>query len=104
MTGRPNILFITADDMEGTTPGAFGGQNDVTPALDALAASGAVFERAHVPIAVCQPSRSAMMTGRWPHRNGAEGFEPIDDDVPVLTRLLADVGYRAGILALPGSW
>ncbi|MGO1410434.1 sulfatase family protein [Microbacterium sp.] len=98
MTGRPNILFITADDMEGTTPGAFGGQNDVTPALDALAASGAVFERAHVPIAVCQPSRSAMMTGRWPHRNGAEGFEPIDDDVPVLTRLLADVGYRAGIL------
>jgi N-sulfoglucosamine sulfohydrolase len=38
------------------------------------------------------------MTGRWPHRNGAEGFEPIADGVPVLTTLLADAGYRTGIV------
>lgn len=93
-----NILFITADDMEGTTPGVFGGPQGVTPALDALAAEGAVFRRAHVAIAVCQPSRSAIMTGLWPHRNGAEGFEPIRDGVPLLTELLGDAGYRAGIL------
>ncbi|WP_456284764.1 sulfatase [Microbacterium sp. JZ70] len=93
-----NILFITADDMEGTTPGAFGGPADITPALDALAAQGATFERAHVPIAVCQPSRSAMMTGLWPHRNGAEGFEPVNDGVPLLTEVLGDAGYALGIL------
>lgn len=93
-----NILFITADDMEGTTPGAFGGAEGVTPALDALAMEGAVFRRAHVAVAVCQPSRSAIMTGRWPHHNGAEGFEPIREGVPVLTRLLAAAGYRTGIL------
>lgn len=93
-----NILFITADDMEGTTPGVFGGPEGVTPALDALAAEGAVFRRAHVAVAVCQPSRSAIMTGLWPHRNGAEGFEPIRDGVPVVTTLLADAGYRTGIL------
>jgi N-sulfoglucosamine sulfohydrolase len=95
---RTNILLITADDMEGTTPGAFGGLDGVTPWLDRLASDGTVFERAHVPIAVCQPSRSALMTGRWPHRNGAEGFEPIDDGVPLLPNLLSSAGYAVGIL------
>lgn len=95
---RSNILLITADDMEGTTPGAFGGPAGITPALDRLAEQGAVFTRAHVAIAVCQPSRSAIMTGMWPHRNGAEGFEPIDDDVPLLTERLREHGYAVGIL------
>ena len=98
MTQPPNILLITADDMEGTTPGAFGGPDGVTPGLDRLASQGAVFERAHVAIAVCQPSRSSLMTGRWPHRNGAEGFEPIREGVPVLTRQLATSGYASGII------
>ncbi|WP_129669234.1 sulfatase [Phytoactinopolyspora endophytica] len=93
-----NILFITADDLGADTPGCFGGPAEVTPALDRLATEGAVFHRGHVPIAVCQPSRSAMLTGRWPHRNGAEGFEPISDGVPLLTDLLRPAGYRAGIL------
>jgi N-sulfoglucosamine sulfohydrolase len=95
---RLNILLLTADDMNGDTPGSFGGPPEVTPAIDALAAQGVSYRRAHVPIAICQPSRSAMLTGRWPHRNGAEGFEPIHDDVPVLTDLLRPAGYRVGIL------
>ncbi|MGV9383927.1 sulfatase family protein [Nonomuraea sp. NPDC003707] len=94
----PNILLITADDMGGDTPGCFGGPAEVTPALDRLAAEGMTFGRAHVAIAVCQPSRSAIMTGRWPHRNGAQGFEPIADGVPVLTRVLREAGYISGIL------
>lgn len=96
--GEPNLLFITADDLSCFTPGCFGGHPDVTPHLDALASEGARYTRAHVPIAVCQPSRSAMLTGRWPHRNGAEGFQPIRDDVTVLTDLLRPAGYRCGIL------
>lgn len=95
---RLNILLITADDLAGDTPGAFGGCADVMPALDALAAEGMSFGRAHVPAPVCQPSRSALMTGRWPHRNGAEGFEPIDEGVPLLTEVMGAVGYRNGIL------
>jgi N-sulfoglucosamine sulfohydrolase len=93
-----NILLITADDMGGDTPGCFGGPAGVTPTLDRLAAEGMAFGRAHVAIAVCQPSRSAIMTGRWPHRNGAQGFEPIADGVPVLTGVLREAGYRSGIL------
>lgn len=93
-----NILLITADDMDGHTPGAFGGLDDATPHLDALAASGATFSRAHVAIAVCQPSRSAIMTGMLPHRNGAEGFGPIADGIGLLTEQLEAQGYRKGIL------
>lgn len=93
-----NLLFITADDMDAGTPGAFGGPAGLTPVLDSLAEEGMAFHRAHVPAAVCQPSRSAIMTGRWPHRNGAEGFEPIHDGVPLLTELLHQAGYVTGIL------
>lgn len=93
-----NILLLTADDMNGDTPGAFGGPAEATPTIDRLSQQGAKFRRAHVPVAICQPSRSAMLTGRWPHRNGAEGFGPIRDDVPVLTDLLRPAGYRVGIL------
>jgi len=44
-------------------------------------------------VAICQPSRSALLTGRVPHRNGALGFEPIDLDVPTLVEVLRDRGY-----------
>ena len=93
-----NILLITADDMDARTPSVFGGPTGITPHIDALAAQGIRFERAHVVAAVCQPSRSAIMTGLVPHRNGAEGFEPIDDGITLLTELLRDAGYQAGIL------
>lgn len=42
------------------------------------------------------------MSGRLPHRNGAEGFEPIREDVRVLTDLLRPAGYLAGILGKVG--
>ncbi|MBK0330879.1 sulfatase [Brachybacterium sp. MASK1Z-5] len=93
-----NILLITADDMDARTPGAFGGDRCATPRLDALASAGMSFRRSHVPIAVCQPSRSAIMTGCLPHRNGAEGFGPIADGIGVLTDHLHEQGFSAGIL------
>jgi N-sulfoglucosamine sulfohydrolase len=95
---RLNILLLTADDMDAHTPGSFGGPQDATPTLDRLAREGMAFRRAYVAAAVCQPSRSAIMTGLWPHRNGAEGFEPITTDSPLITEILKDAGYLAGIL------
>ncbi|MHC4558273.1 MAG: sulfatase-like hydrolase/transferase, partial [Planctomycetota bacterium] len=96
---RPNILLITADDMNWDAPGCFGGRTpDITPNIDRLAHEGMRFEYAHITIAVCQPSRSVIMTGRYPHRNGAEGFEPIDINVPTLQEQLHQTGYLNGIL------
>ena len=75
MAVPPNILLITADDMNWDAVGAYGCPvAETTPNLDRLAFEGVRFDHAHVTIAVCQPSRSAMMTGRYPHRSGGEGF------------------------------
>ena len=96
---RPNILLITADDMNWNSPGCFGGRTpDITPNIDRLASEGVRFEHAHITIAVCQPSRSVLMTGRYPHRNGAEGFQPINTSVPTLQEQLHKAGYLKGIL------
>jgi N-sulfoglucosamine sulfohydrolase len=96
---RPNILLITADDMNWDAPGCFGGRTpEITPNIDCLASEGMRFEHAHVTIAVCQPSRSVLMTGRYPHRNGAEGFQPINKNVSTLQEQLHKAGYLNGIL------
>ncbi|MHC4172066.1 MAG: sulfatase family protein [Planctomycetota bacterium] len=96
----PNILLITADDMNYDSPGVYGcGISDITPNIDRLAAEGLRFTHSHITIAVCQPSRSVLMTGRYPHRNGAEGFEPIDTAVPTLAEQLHSAGYINGIMA-----
>ena len=96
---RPNILLITADDMNYDASGAYGCKiDDITPNIDRLAAQGMKFTSAHVTIAVCQPCRESLMTGRYPHRNGAEGFHPIDKSVPTLQEQLQKTGYLNGIL------
>lgn len=100
----PNLLLITADDMNWDAVGAFGCPDpDTTPNIDRLAAEGMRFNHGHVNIAVCWPSRSAMMTGRYPHRSGGEGFFNLrQHDVPILPALLRDGGYRVGILGKHG--
>lgn len=94
-----NFLLITADDMNWDAVGAFGGPvPDVTPNLNHLASQGLRFQHAHVTAAVCQPSREALMTGRYPHRNGGMGFEPIWDHIETLQERLHRAGYLNGIL------
>ena len=100
---RPNVLLITADDLNYDSLGCTGSRvPDITPNIDRLAASGVRFVHAHVTVAVCQPSRSVLMTGRYPHRNGAQGFEPIRGDVPTLQESLRAAGYMNGIFAKVG--
>lgn len=95
-----NILLLTVDDMNWNTPNCFGGRvPGLTPNIDKLAAEGMRFERAHVTIAVCQPCRSSLMTGRYPHRNGAEGFQPIRTNTPTLQEQLHTAGYFLGIFS-----
>ena len=62
---RPNILLITADDMNYDSLGVSGCfLPGITPNLDRLASEGIRFEHAHVMTAICNPSREAIMTGR----------------------------------------
>ena len=94
-----NILFITADDLAYNSIGAFGCRvKDVSPNIDKLASKGIRFTNAYVNSAVCQPCRQSLLTGLYPHNNGAEGFEPIDDNISTLPELLKRAGYINGIL------
>lgn len=90
---HPNILLITVDDMNFDTPGSFGGDKNITPNIDRLAAQGMRFTRAHVPLAICQVSRQSLMTGRYPHNGGFRWFDPVAQEVPILTELLHKEGY-----------
>lgn len=94
-----NVLLITADDLNYNSVGAYGCMiQDITPNIDNLAAQGMRFTNAYVNISICQPSRQSMMTGRYPHRNGAPAFDPIDPEVPTLQEELNKVGYLNGII------
>ena len=95
-----NVLLITVDDMNCDSVGIYGCPiKGITPNIDKLASQGMRFEHGHVTIAICQPTRAVWMTGRYPHRNGALGFDPITAGVPTLLESLKRAGYHTGILA-----
>ena len=97
-TPRLNLLVITADDLNGNTPGWMGDKHGATPELDRFAATAHRFVNCHLTAPICQPSRSALMTGRVPHRNGALGFHPIKPGTPTLVKLLQAHGYYAAVM------
>jgi N-sulfoglucosamine sulfohydrolase len=96
---RLNLLLITVDDMSADSIGAFGCKLPATsPNIDRLAAQGMRFEYAHVQAANCMPSRNALLSGRYPHNNGVEGFYPVrNPGYPVLADLLKAGGYFTAI-------
>lgn len=97
--GGLNVLFITLDDMNRDSVGAYGAKvPETTPHMDALARQGLRFEHGHVTIAICQPTRAVWMTGRYPHNSGALGFTKIKPDVPTLPETLRKQGFLTGIL------
>lgn len=90
---RMNLLFITADDMDGSIPGFVSGRTGITPNLDALAARSHRFVSNRTVAPICMPSREAFMSGLLPHRNGGTGFIPMREGVPTLTTLLKEQGF-----------
>jgi N-sulfoglucosamine sulfohydrolase len=98
-SAKPNILFVTVDDMSCDSVGAFGCKLEgTTPNIDKLAAEGRKFLRAHVVVGNCYPSRNVMFSGRYPHNSGVEGFYQVKPiDFPVLCDLMKEAGYYTAI-------
>jgi N-sulfoglucosamine sulfohydrolase len=96
---RPNLLLITVDDMNADSIGAYGSAvPGITPNIDQLADEGLRFERAHVQVANCTPSRNVMWSGRYPHTNKVEGFRQVrDPGYEILPDLLRTAGYFTAI-------
>ncbi len=67
---QPNIVVVLADDMGWGDSGTYGHKIIQTPSMDRLASEGVKFTQGYSACGVCSPSRSAILTGRTPYRNG----------------------------------
>ena len=74
----PNIVLIVSDD-QGFDLACYGSTQFVTPHLDRMAAEGVRATQFYVTASVCTPSRSGLVTGRYPQRNGT--YEMIRNDM-----------------------
>jgi arylsulfatase A len=106
-TGKPNIIFIYADDMGYGDCGVYNpGITIPTPNIDQLARDGLRFTDAHSPYATCTGSRYGLLTGTNPARTGVSN--PITSAGPAIgmnevtiAQFLKDQGYTTKML---GKW
>ena len=112
--GRPNVVFIFAGDWGWGDRSGRGADWLATPHLDRLAREGTDFGQFNVLSPVCSPSRTAVLTGRYPARYGVHQHfahprqnrergmpDWLDPRAPTLPRLFRDAGYRTGHF---GKW
>ncbi len=95
----PNIVVVLADDLGWGDLGCYGHPLIKTPNLDRFAQQGLRLTQCYSASAVCSPSRSAILTGRTPYRNGVFTWIPEGRDIHLrrseitFAKLLHDRGY-----------
>ena len=95
---RPNIILIIADDMNWDDSGAYGHPSIRTPNIDKLAKEGMRFTRAFLTTSSCSPSRTSILTGKYPHNTDAEQLHwPLPDGHITFVEKLKQSGYWTGL-------
>lgn len=94
---RPNILIIFTDDQGVSDLGCFGSSTNLTPRLDQFAKEGTRFTQFYAQH-VCGPSRSALLTGRYPFRSKGWGMPASEI---TFAELLSQAGYQTACI---GKW
>ncbi|GEP44029.1 sulfatase family protein [Brevifollis gellanilyticus] len=108
----PNVVIILADDLGFGDLGCYGHPKFKTPRIDQMAAEGARLTQFNCPAPFCAPTRSSLMTGRYPFRcgmtqNPAPDGGPAADALALrksevtLAQVLKKVGYATGMI---GKW
>jgi arylsulfatase A-like enzyme len=106
-TARPNVVLIMTDDMGYADLGSYGGTDIRTPNIDRLARDGVRLTDAYANGVLCSPTRSALISGRYPQRDaietalGPEGTRGLMVRGTSLPQLLKERGYHT---ALVGKW
>ena len=122
---KPNILLIVSDDQGYADLGCCGRPELISPNLDRLAKEGVRATDFYVAWPACTPSRGALLTGRYPQRNGLydmirndvvdfkvtfteqeyavtpEAILGLDEREILISEVLKDAGYATGVV---GKW
>ena len=101
----PNIVFIMSDDHASAAIGVYGswlGKYAKTPRIDGLAKQGMRFTNGCVTNSICTPSRAAILTGQYSHKNGVYTLNDVLSPKSIhLAHLLRMAGYQTAMI---GKW
>lgn len=90
----PPILLISVDTLRADRLSSYG-YHRPTPAIDALAAEGVLFEEAHSAAPWTLPSHASMLTGQYPSHHGVvEPDHRLGPQIPTVAEALRDEGYQ----------
>lgn len=105
---KPNFVVIFADDLGYGDVGCFGHPTTATPNIDRMAREGQKWTNFYAASSVCTPSRSGLLTGRYPVRTGTEGhvfFEWSGDGLSPEEITVAEALKREGYAtSCVGKW
>jgi len=102
----PDIVIVFTDQQNFKAISCAGTAGIHTPNIDGLAAEGVRFTHAVCATPQCSPTRSALWTGRYPHRTGVMGnvssrkeipagqSGPLDSEVPSIGKVFSAAGYE----------
>lgn len=104
--GKPNIIYILADDLGYGDLGCYGQTTIQTPCLDRMAAEGLKFTRHYAGSTVCAPSRACLLTGKHTGHahvrgNGDIVLRPSPEDMTIAERL-KQAGYHTAKIGKAG--
>ena len=94
---KPNVLFIAVDDLRDWVGYLHHNEQTKTPNIDRLAKMGMAFSHSYCAAPVCNPSRTALMSGRRPFSTGVyennNDWRPVIPEPQTLTHQFRAAGY-----------
>lgn len=102
MKNKKKVILIMTDSQRTDMLGCYGNKGMITPNIDRLAEEGIRFDAAYTTQPVCQPARSAIFTGAYPHScAGWSNCMGVSDNVQNIGRRLSDKGIHTAYI---GKW
>ena len=98
----PNIIFVMADDHAAHAISAYGSRINKTPNIDRIAKEGVRMTNCFCTNSICTPSRAAILTGQYSHKNGVYTLDDrLDPTRNHVAKELQKAGYQTAMI---GKW